>query len=131
MAYFSFFSWPTTPLLSSPSSPANCRPTALQSPNVAITLSNEVPWYLSSVPPQAHHYVCSLRSISAYFQQHSQGLRSSLCDEIIRGTVTFPRESAAYKNTLFFSGEPLCQGARNAAEGRSPEPVKGSIKGMI
>ena len=45
-----------------------------RSPNVAITLSNEVPWYLSSVPPQAHHYVCSLRSISAYFQQHSPGL---------------------------------------------------------
>ena len=45
-----------------------------RSPNVAITLSNEVPWYLSSVPPQAHQYMCSLRSISAYFQQHSPGL---------------------------------------------------------
>lgn len=73
MAYFSFFSWPATPLLSSLQS-CKRQTHSTDSPNVAITLSNEVPWYFSSVPPQDRHYVCSLRSISAYFQQHSQGL---------------------------------------------------------
>lgn len=61
--------------------------------------------------------------------------KALLGDEIFRATVTFLvvrlRVNATWKNTAFFLGELLCQRAVNAAEGCSPGPVKGSIKGMI
>ena len=102
-----------------------------QSPKVAITHSNEVPWYLSSLPPDTPSLPVLIYKHLCIFSTTLPRLgEAPLCDEIIRETVTFPvvrlRVSTAWKNTPFFSGELLCQGARNAAEGRSPGPKAAS-----
>lgn len=106
-------------------------PQQWQNPKVAITHSNEVPWYLSSLPPDTPSLPVLIYKHLCIFSTTLPRLgEAPLCDEIIRETVTFPvvrlRVSTAWKNTLCSSGALLCQGARNAAEGCSLGPKAAS-----
>lgn len=94
---------------------------------------NEVHWcFLLLSPHTPSSPVLVYKHIYIFSTTQVRFGDTPLCDDIFRETVTYPvdrrRVSATWKNTRFFVGELLCQGARDTAEGHSPGPVKGSIK---
>lgn len=124
----------------------NCSSTAKMWPGSCRHSFHWVPCWLWLLPTHTQPLPCLSIGVSALqvliykhiyvFSTTSWRPRQALLhDDIFRGTapvaVVGRRVGATWKNTTFFSGELPCQKAVNVAEGCSPGPVKGSIKGMI